>query len=82
MLGSSADIIPQPEVQRRRIRVHSLANPRSNDALAKLCDTRNALELHYPKTDLTLVDEAPGVADFYARVQSPEPTRRLSVYQV
>lgn len=50
MLGSSADIIPQPEVQRRRIRVHSLANPRSNDALAKLCDTRNALELHYPKT--------------------------------
>ena len=34
MLASSADIIPDPAVKRLRIRVHALANPRSNQALA------------------------------------------------
>ena len=62
MLLSSADIIPQPETQRLLVRVHSLANPRSNEALAKLCDTLNALELPYPGTTLTLRYESPGVA--------------------
>ena len=42
--------------------LHALANPRSNDALAKLCDTLNALEVRYPGTDLTLVYQRPGVA--------------------
>jgi len=45
-----------------RVRLHSLANPRSNEALAKLCETLNALEIRYPGTDLTLVYQAPGVA--------------------
>jgi hypothetical protein len=62
MLLSSADIMPQPETQRLLVRVHSLANPRSNEALAKLCDTLNALELPYPGTTLTLRYESPGVA--------------------
>ena len=62
MLLSSADIIPQPEAHRVLVRVHSLANPRSNEALANLCDTLNAVELHYPGTNLTLVYEAPEVA--------------------
>lgn len=39
--------------------LHSLANPRSNQALAKLCDTLNAREIRYPGTDLKLVYEAP-----------------------
>jgi len=60
MLSSSADIVP--EGQRLRIRLHSLANPRSNQALAHVCATLNALELQYPGTMLTLVYEAPGVA--------------------
>ncbi|HEY5990349.1 MAG TPA: hypothetical protein VIV12_28775 [Streptosporangiaceae bacterium] len=60
MLSSSADIVP--EGQRLRIRLHSLANPRSNQALAHVCATLNALELQYPGTTLTLVYEAPGVA--------------------
>jgi hypothetical protein len=42
--------------------VHSLANPRSNQALAHVCATLNALALQYPGTTLTLVYEAPGVA--------------------
>jgi transposase-like protein len=60
MLSSSADLVP--EGQRLRIRVHSLANPRSNQALAHVCATLNALELQYPGTTLTLMYEAPEVA--------------------
>jgi transposase-like protein len=60
MLSSSADIVP--DADRLRIRLHSLANPRSNQALAHLCATLNALALPYPGTTLTLVYEAPGVA--------------------
>jgi hypothetical protein len=60
MLSSTADIVP--DADRLRIRLHSLANPRSNQALAHLCATLNALALQYPGTPLTLVYEAPGVA--------------------
>jgi hypothetical protein len=60
MLSSSADLLP--EAERLRIRLHSLANPRSNQALAHLCATLNALGLQYPGTTLTLVYEAPGAA--------------------
>jgi hypothetical protein len=62
MLLSSADIVPQAAEQRLLVRVHSLANPRHNKALAKLCETLNSLELRYPRTDLTLVYDAPPVA--------------------
>jgi flagellar biosynthesis chaperone FliJ len=62
MLMSSADIVPQAENHRLLVRVHSLANPRSNKALAKLCATLNTLEVCYPGTDLKLVYEAPEVA--------------------
>ncbi len=62
ILLTSADILPQPDDHRLLVRLHSLANPRSNDALAKLCETLNGLEVRYPGTDLTLVYQAPGVA--------------------
>jgi transposase-like protein len=62
MLSSSADIVPELDAQRLRIRVHALANRRSNHALAHVCATLNALELQYPGTTLTLVYEALGVA--------------------
>jgi transposase-like protein len=62
MLLTSADILPQAEEHRLLVRLHSLANPRSNKALAKLCETLNALKVRYPGTDLTLVYEAPEVA--------------------
>lgn len=61
MLLTSADILPEPD-HRLRVRLHSLANPRSNEALAKLCETLNALHVCYPGTHLTLVYEAPDVA--------------------
>ncbi len=62
MLLTSADIVPQPDDHRLVVRLHSLANPRSNTALASLCQTLNALEVHYPGTDLQLVYQAPDVA--------------------
>jgi transposase-like protein len=62
MLLSSADIVPQVEQKRLLVRVHSLANPRHNKALASLCETLNTLEIRYPGTDLTMVYEAPPVA--------------------
>jgi hypothetical protein len=62
MLASSADIVPDPDAKHLRVRMHALANPRSNEALAKLCETLNALDLRYPGTHLTLAYEASGVA--------------------
>ncbi|MDI6773492.1 MAG: hypothetical protein QME77_13050, partial [bacterium] len=62
ILLSSADIIPEPDAQRLRVRLHSLANPRSNQAVAHLCEILNAAALPYPGTHLTLVYEPPGVA--------------------
>ena len=62
MLLTSADILPRADDHRLVVRLHSLANPRSNAALTKLCDTLNALEVHYPGTDLQLVYQAPAVA--------------------
>ena len=62
MLLTSADLLPETDHHGLRVRLHSLANPRSNEALAKLCETLNALEIRYPGTDLTLVYQGPGVA--------------------
>jgi hypothetical protein len=62
MLLTSADIVPQPAEHQLLVRLHALANPRSNDALASLCETLNALKVCYPGTDLTLVYQVPGVA--------------------
>jgi hypothetical protein len=62
MLLASADILPEAGDQRWRVRLCSLANPRSNELLAKLCEALNALPLRYPGTDLTLVYQARGVA--------------------
>jgi transposase-like protein len=62
MLLTSADIVPQPTDHRLLVRLHGLANPRSNKALAGLCTTLNALKVCYPGTDLALVFQAPGVA--------------------
>lgn len=59
---ASADILPERDQRRLRVRLHSLANPRSNEALAKLCATLTALNVCYPGTDLTLVYEPPDVA--------------------
>jgi transposase len=62
MLLTSADILPEADDHRLRVRLPSLANPRSNEALAKLCEALNALDVRYPGTDLQLVYQSPAVA--------------------
>jgi hypothetical protein len=62
VLSSNADLIPEPDTHRLRVRVHSLANPRSNEALAKLCETLTGFSVCYPGTDLRLVYEPPARA--------------------
>jgi hypothetical protein len=62
MLLSDADILPDPAQQRLVVHLHSLANPRSNAALASLCDHLNTLAVVYRGTPLRLVYEAPHVA--------------------
>jgi len=62
MLLSNADVVPQLEEQRLIVRVHSLSNPRSNVALANVCETLNALQIVYPGTNLRMLYQAPSVA--------------------
>ncbi|MBI2828440.1 MAG: hypothetical protein HYX77_04095 [Acidobacteria bacterium] len=62
LTSTDYDIVPQPADHRLLVRLHALANPRRNEALARLCDTLNVLKVCYPGTDLTLVYQAPVVA--------------------
>ncbi|MBI4540934.1 MAG: hypothetical protein HY704_15635 [Gemmatimonadetes bacterium] len=54
-----ADIIPDRAAGTLLVRLHAMANWRSNRALAELCDFLNSYETHYPGTDLRLVLEPP-----------------------
>jgi hypothetical protein len=54
----SADILPDYEQDRLVVRLHSMANPRSNRALRSLCDVLNDLKVCFPDTTLRLVFEA------------------------
>ena len=51
---STADILPNADAGILEVRVHSLANPRSNRAVQYLLDCLNAAEYTYPGTDLRL----------------------------
>jgi hypothetical protein len=52
-----ADLLPQPKEKRLVGRIYGMANPRSNSALASLCEALNRLEVNFPGTDLQLVLE-------------------------
>jgi len=54
-----ADIIPDLEARTLLVRLHSMANWRSNRALAELCHFLNSYGTCYPGTDLRLVLEPP-----------------------
>jgi hypothetical protein len=54
----SADILPDYDQDRLVVRLHSMANPRSNRALRSLCDVLNDLKVCFPGTTLRLVLEA------------------------
>ncbi len=54
LFRSEADLLPDTESGVLRVRVHGLANPRSNRAIAHLLDHLNAAEFTYPGTKMRL----------------------------
>ena len=54
LFRSEADILPDLEREVLEIRVHAMANPRSNRAIHHLIDNLNAAEMAYPGTNLKL----------------------------
>ena len=54
-----ADLLPDYQQGKLVVRLHSMANPRSNRALDALCEVLNNFDVCYPKTNLRLVLEAP-----------------------
>ena len=54
ILRASADIVPDEGAGVLRVRLHGLANPRSNEAVKYLCEQLNELDITYPATALRL----------------------------
>ena len=61
LLRSEADLLPDTQEGLLKVRVHPLANPRSNRAIVHLLDHLNTAEFQYPGTNLKLVYELLGV---------------------
>jgi len=57
LFRTAADIIPEPDRKRLRVRVHPASRPATDRRLLKLCDQLNEMEMVYPGTDLTLTYE-------------------------
>ncbi|WP_373498753.1 putative transposase, partial [Desulfococcus sp.] len=57
-----ADILPDDERKILSVKLHSMANPRSNRLLRTLCERVNETEYVFPGTELRLYFEAPAVA--------------------
>jgi transposase-like protein len=55
--ANEVDIIPEPSNQVLRVRLHSLANRSSDNAIAHLCKELNETETVFPGTDLRLLYE-------------------------
>ena len=55
LLRSDADLYPDEAAGQLEVRVHTLANPRSNRAIQHLFDHLNAAEFAYPGTNLRLL---------------------------
>ena len=55
LLKSDADLYPDETAQLMKIRVHTMANPRSNRAIQHLLEHLNAAKFTYPGTKLRLV---------------------------
>jgi len=59
VFSTPADLLPDEAAGVLRVRLHTLANPRSNQALAALCEALTATGTCFPATNLRLVYEPP-----------------------
>jgi transposase len=62
LFRSTADIFPSPKTNELEVRVHSLANPRTNRAIEHLLQELNIASVTYPGTKLRLVYHLVGVS--------------------
>ena len=69
ILSAPADILPDEQAGVLRIRLHGLANPRSNEAVRYLCEQLNELEIDYPATALRMRYETAFVSSISATGQ-------------
>ena len=69
ILRTPADVLPDEREGILRVRLHGLANPRSNAAARHLCETLNEAEITYPGTRLRLRYEPPNDASIFATGQ-------------
>ena len=61
LFRSEADLSPDLKEGRLMVRIHPLANPRSNRAIIHLLEQLNVAAFQYPGTNLRLVYELLGV---------------------
>jgi SMC interacting uncharacterized protein involved in chromosome segregation len=54
LFRSDADLYPDPDIGVMEVRIHTLANPRSNRAIKHLLEQLNAAEFTYPGTGFRL----------------------------
>jgi len=59
LFTAPADLLPDEAAGVLRVRLHTLANPRSNRAVAALCEALTATQTCFPGTNLRLVYEPP-----------------------
>jgi len=69
ILRAPADVLPDEREGVLRVRLHGLANPRSNAAARHLCAALNEAKISYPGTKLRLRYEAAGVPSILATGQ-------------
>jgi hypothetical protein len=69
ILRTPADILPDEREGVLRVRLHGMANPRSNAAVRHLCEALNETEIMYPGTRLRMRYEPPNVASILATGQ-------------
>lgn len=69
ILRTPADVFPDERAGVLRVRLHGLANPRSNAAVRHLCEALNDAEITYPGTRLRMRYEAPNGASILATSQ-------------
>ncbi len=69
ILRAPADVVPDGDAGVLRVRLHSLANPRSNAAVRHLCARLNEAEIRYPGTRWIMHYESQNVSSISAMGQ-------------
>lgn len=69
ILRMPADIVPDEVAGVLMVRLHGLANPRSNAAVARLCEQLNEARVKYPGTSLVVQYEAQNDSEISAQYQ-------------